>query len=99
MPKVFVVQETKHNIDPAYDYGNILVLLLHSDLEKGTDWMLKTLRKHLADATSSDYILCVGDPLAIGLALHIALEVTKGKINVLSWDKRHYRYDEQTIRT
>lgn len=98
MPTVFVVQETQHNIHPARDYGELRIMLFNDDIMKGPDRMVAALQKELKEINSEDYILCIGDPVAIGIALHIALINTSGEVNVLTWDKRRLEYDESTIR-
>ncbi len=97
MPIVYVVQESTHNIEPAREYGRIRVMLMHSEVQEGNDKISRVLERELKDIHSEDYILCIGDPVAIGIAIHFALVKTRGKINVLTWDKKHYLYEESTI--
>jgi len=96
---VFVVQETEHNIELAREYGDFHVILTYKDIEKGTEHMLAKIQRHLEGVVNwKDYILCVGDPVAIGLTLVVALGYTNGVINVLRWDKRSYKYKTDEIK-
>ncbi len=85
--KVFITQDTGHNIESARQYGELKVLLSFKDVASGTKSMIDLLYKRLKDVSPEDYILCVGDPIAIGLAVHIAMKYTQGKINFLKWDR------------
>lgn len=93
---VYVVQETERNILPAQQFGKLHVILSYNDVEKGSRHMITKLDKAFENMKPYDYILCIGDPLAIGLAIHCALEQT-GLINVLRWDKKRYTYYNELI--
>jgi hypothetical protein len=97
MPRVYIVQESKHDVYPAREYGEIRVMLMYDDVAQGNDRIATVLERELRNISSEDYILCIGDPVAIGLALHFALIKTMGTINVLTWDKRKVAYEESTI--
>lgn len=97
MNKVFIVQETDKNIEPARRYGDINVMLTYADIKKGSEHVVKSLKRRLNNITSQDYILCVGDPMAIGIAVHIGLAYTGGQIQILKWDRVRMIYHEETI--
>lgn len=98
MKTVFVAEETKHNIGPARDYGKLIVMVTFDVKRKGNDHaymcMKNIMEKH--DIQPDDYILCIGDPLIIGLAIHLAL-LKNERVQVLKWDKVHYCYKIDTI--
>ena len=50
------------------------------------------MRKNLRDFKSNDYVLCSGDPAIIGLSTAIVSDVTRGKFNLLKWDRQETRY-------
>jgi hypothetical protein len=97
MSKVFIVQETDRDLSAAKQFGEFNVILSYKDLEKGTQHILEKIERHLNNKiTSDDYILCVGDPIAIGLTMMVTFENTNS-INVLRWDKRTMNYKTDKI--
>lgn len=99
MSKVFVVQDTDRNLLPAKEFGTLRVMLTYSDTVLGYEHVLKKLQKEMAGITSKDYLLCIGDPVAIGLAVHVAFMFTNGNISILKWDRVKYEYRKVEIRT
>jgi hypothetical protein len=39
-----------------------------------------------------DYLLCIGDPVAIGLATAVAASRNYGRVKLLKWDRQEHRY-------
>jgi len=88
MSKVFVVQEVPNrNLVPATKYGILEVLLPHHDVFLDSVTPVKTLRRKLENFSDDDYILLIGDPVAIALSSMVASEVNDGRIQFLKWDK------------
>lgn len=93
MSRVYVVQDSPlKNLSIAKKYGEFRVLLGRSDDLKGPEHMIRRLSADLIGIEPNDYLLPVGNPLAIGLAFHIVLNYVSG-INVLKWDRGRYEYD------
>ena len=46
----------------------------------------------LKDYNDDDFILAMGDPVAIGISCIIASEVNNGKVNILKWDRENSCY-------
>ena len=99
MNKVFVVQDTDRNITPAKEYGELRVMLTYGDISKGYSHVLDKLKRMMATVTKDDYLVCIGDPIAIGLAVHVALTFTNGQINILKWDRERWEYKKSELRT
>ena len=111
MPKVFPIQDTKFPIQTAREYGHIQQAL-NGDLTYPTGKgagpegaalvhkklaILSDMRVRLADFDPvTDYLLIIGDPILIGLALAMARDVAEEQdvdtINVLRYDKALGRY-------
>jgi len=98
MSKVYVVQNTDRNITPARRYGELQVMLSWHDVDRGTDHLVHKLSEELNGIKQEDFLLCIGDPIAIGIAVHIALIFTDGKINILRWDRKKFDYKKEEIR-
>lgn len=97
MSRVFVVQDSDHNLLAAKEYGEIYVMLSYRDVEKGSKFVYEKLKIELRDIESTDFLLCIGDPMAIGLAVHLALYWTEGKVQLLKWDRKHYYYKKEEL--
>ncbi len=104
MSVVFIPQETRrrnpmtgafepvHDLSPALAYGDLV--LLHSPAAGGIDPkpMLEAMRRKLAAFSDDDYILATGNPAAIAAAVMIASALNRGRIKLLSWDRRTKQY-------
>ena len=90
---VYVVQEIpKFNILSAGKYGELELLLPEGQITLSSGPTIKRLRHKLRNFTDDDYLLLIGDPLAIGLAVAIASNVNRGKVKLLKWDRQETQY-------
>lgn len=102
---VYVVQDTKwidpadgrmkskFDFSPAEKFGNIEYLLDPSDSPFSLEDPLRQLKfKLVRYDPSRDYILTVGNPVLIGLAIAIAADYGDGDVSLLQWSgsKRYY---------
>lgn len=91
---VYVVQDSPgKNLEPAKKFGEIKILLSPRDAEKDSFDILMKLRDRLIRVESEDYVLLIGDPLAIGLTMMVIFDRVNG-INALRWDRKRYKYEE-----
>lgn len=94
---VFLVQDTKW-VDPRngqlkskFDYsaaekfGTVEELLAPGDSPFNLPPVMEKLRKGLAMFTDEDYLLLVGSPVLIGLAVAVAADNNAGFVNMLQW--------------
>lgn len=90
---VFVVQESpKFNILPASEYGDLKTLLPPGQVTLSTTPTIRTLRDKLRSFSDSDFLLAIGDPIAIGLSVAVAAGFNGGKVKMLKWDRQECRY-------
>lgn len=90
---VFVVQESpKFNILPASEYGDLKTLLPPGQVTLSTAPTIRTLRDKLRSFSDSDFLLAIGDPIAIGLSVAVAASFNSGKVKMLKWDRQECRY-------
>lgn len=93
-PTVFVVQEsTDKDFSPALEYGQVECLLPEG---KRVMFMMQPVIEELRFKLSKfdpdqDCLLATGDPIAIGIATHLAA-LRAGYVNLLKWDHREHRY-------
>ena len=91
---VFAVQEdTRKNLLPALDFGNIEYILDSRDqiTFDAVPWV-RRIATALRGYTEEDYILAIGDPAAIGIACAVAAQRTGGRFKMLKWDRQEQRY-------
>jgi hypothetical protein len=53
---------------------------------------VRRLKMILRNFRDDDYLLCMGDPAAIGLATAIASDYNHGRFKILKWDKQEHTY-------
>lgn len=102
--RVFVVQcqhrwnrerqalEPKYDVTAAAEYGEIRYLLSPTAAPFRPEPIVEELHAKLADFRPSDYLLLIGNPVLIGLAVAIAARVTNGIVSMLQWSGKDQRY-------
>ena len=92
---VYVVQEpdSSKNILSASDFGVLeFILPARENMMFSPIPTITRIKKALKEFNDEDFLLLIGDPAAIGVAVHIALQNNRQKARLLKWDKREYRY-------
>ena len=90
---VYVVQEVPNrNVLPAKKFGELILMLPPGDVVLSAAPTVSRLKKKLKDFKDGDYILTMGDPIAIALAGAIASDINNGKVNFLKWDRQERVY-------
>jgi hypothetical protein len=95
MARVFVVSETgKHNITPALQFGEIVVILPPSQAQVAfsSGPTVARMMRALRDFCDDDYLLFIGDPTAISILATVAASRNEGRYKCLKWDKQENRY-------
>jgi hypothetical protein len=97
---VFIVQNTHHkfggewkpkfDFTPAEQFGELDIMLDHSASAFDLPPVQKLLHQKLMHFSNKDYILCVGSPVLIGLAVAIAADYNRGHVAMLQWNGRGY---------
>lgn len=97
--RVFVVQEKDIDFTKATRFGKLTPLLpkLHN-ITMSTMPVFQELKRKMRDFNDTDFILPVGDPVAIMLVALAAAEVNGGRMNVLKWDKKTNEYYEVKVK-
>lgn len=94
MGRVFIVQESPgKDLLSAADYGEVRILLPpERQVTFSPGPVVHDLDSKLSDFSDSDYLVLVGDPVAIGIACAVAARWNNGRFNVLKWDRFERRY-------
>jgi helix-turn-helix protein len=91
---VFVTQECEgKNLLPASRYGNISILLeRNTQVGFSAGQVTRQLDFRLSKFNDNDYLVLIGDPVIIGIAVAMACKWNQGRVNVLKWDKQERVY-------
>lgn len=68
-------------------YGELIEILKPGNLSPNIRNLLPYMLQHMGTFTEDDYLLALGDPIAIAAAACIAVELTDGIVKMLKWDK------------
>ena len=75
MSKVYVTQATQHDLASAQNFGALVTLLKQAkDQTFAPQPVLRELKNKLKDFSDEDFLLLVGDPVAMALAVNAAAE-------------------------
>lgn len=91
---VYAIQEVKgKNLLSATEYGELTFLLSPKEnIMFDATPVVKRISSGLENFTDEDYLLLIGDPIAIGIATYYAAKNSKAKVRFLKWDNREYKY-------
>lgn len=100
MPKVYCVCEpvshkdstAKFDLSPALEYGEIEVLVSHTQSLLAPVPTIRKLREKLENFSDDDYILPVGDPVLMSTVAMVAGDMNNGRVRFLKWDRLQRRY-------
>lgn len=93
MSKVYVTQATPHDLASATQYGELVTILKQSkDQTFAPQPVFRFLKQGLKDFSNQDYLLLVGDPIAMALAVNAAGQANNGRVKLLKWSKKHECY-------
>ena len=91
--------ELVHTFDltPARQYGEIVVLLPSGPALVNTGHTTRMLQEKMSGFTDKDFLLCLGDPVAIAAASAVVSEINDGVVPLLVWDRRTRAYNPVTV--
>ena len=108
--RVYVVQKTmrwdaprgelvpKFDLSPAQEYGTLEYLLSPTASPFRPEALLPELHEKLSQFTEEDYLLLVGNPVLIGLAVCLAADYAGGSVNLLQWSGKAGKYLPVVVR-
>jgi hypothetical protein len=93
MSRVFVVQEVlNRDLGAAARFGDMKLLLPAGDVVLSPGPTIRRLRESLRGFCDDDFLLLIGDPVAIGLATAVAADMNCGRVKFLKWSKKASTY-------
>lgn len=100
--RVFVVQRPavrtaqgwvdKYDLTSAALYGRLVDVLPPGNIPPITGPTVGRIQDALKDYQEHDFLLTLGDPVAIAAAAAIAARLTDGRLQVLKWDRHNSEY-------
>jgi hypothetical protein len=97
MARVFVVQCPRRKDAltgewvPRYDlgaagiYGDLIEMLSPTAKPFDSEPIIEDLERSLYDYSDDDYLLCIGNPILIGMASIVAASFNDGRVRWLQW--------------
>lgn len=76
------------DLTPAAEYGDLVFVFPPGRVSLSTQPMVWRARQALQGYCDEDFILPVGDPVAIGVVAACAADVNRGRLRFLKWDRR-----------
>jgi hypothetical protein len=94
MAKVYIVQENPNvNVIGAGRFGDLIPLLPPGrQITLSSDPVKNLLKIKLKNFNDKDFLLAMGDPVAIAIASMVASDINNGKVNMLKWDRENQCY-------
>jgi len=94
MAKVYIVQENPNvNVLGAGRFGELIPMLPPGrQITLSASPVIRLLSNKLREFSDDDFLLAMGDPVAIGIASMVAADVNNGKVNMLKWDRENQCY-------
>ena len=93
--KVYIIQHPQRNgvpldVTDASRLGIVQKPIVRHNYNTQIDAAdaVRRIEAALADYTEQDYLMCIGDPVLIGIATAIAARNTGGVVNLLKWNRR-----------
>lgn len=97
MSKVYVVQQVcykedgdwkpRHDLTPAEEYGELVFVCDLTINHYNPDAAYSRIQETMEGFKAGDFLLLVGNPILIGLAMICADEKSEGDFSVLQWDR------------
>jgi hypothetical protein len=90
VPTVFIVQASRRmsDFEPAAEFGRLAVILDKDDqVVTNSAPTAAKIARAMQNFSEHDYLVLVGDPVAIGIAFKIACDRTGGRFHTLKWDR------------
>lgn len=82
----------KYDLSPAMAYGEIVELLSPTAKPFNPAPLVEELYIKLEKFSSADYIICIGNPILLSMAVTIAADINNGKVRLLQWHGHRNEY-------
>jgi len=108
MSKVYVVNEPMKrgpsgefvpmfDLSGASQYGELVSLLPPGQMPNDLRYVRETIGDRLTDVSADDWLLLIGNPVAIAIAAALAADMTDGKLKFLRWHSQNHAYQPMSV--
>lgn len=96
---IFVVQDNPVlNFSSATRWGKLQSIFQpRENLGVDSGWAIERAHAALRSFGDDDYLILSGDPVAIGLCVHLAAAANAGRVQILKWDRQEKLYYEVAL--
>lgn len=85
------------DLSDAARFGDLEILLPGGASMFQAQPMVQAMKRRMQQFSEEDYVLCVGDPTAIGIAVAMAAKYNRGRVKILKWDRKLRSYISQEV--
>ena len=82
----------RYDLGPATEYGEVVELLSPTAKPFRPKPIIEELYIKLEQFGPEDYIICIGNPILLALAVNIACDINCGQVKLLQWQNQSQRY-------
>lgn len=82
----------KYDLSPAEAFGPLVELLEPDTKPFDTEPVIDLLYDRLEDFGDDDYLICIGNPILLSLAVSVAIDINDGRVKLLQWNGRVGKY-------
>lgn len=89
----------KYDLSPAERFGRLVSILPVGRGTSDAGEMMRHMEGALQDFSDGDYMLAVGDPFAIAMAVLVASRYNGGRVQLLKWNRLERQYRAHVVAT
>lgn len=82
----------KYDLGPAEEHGQLEELLSPTAKPFNPKPIIEELYVKLENFSDDDFIICIGNPILLSLAVSIAADINRGRVRLLQWHGHKNRY-------
>ena len=82
----------KYDLSPAEQYGEIVELLSPTAKPFNPAPLVEELYIKLEKFGNDDFIICIGNPILLSMAVAVAADINDGKVRLLQWHGHRNEY-------
>lgn len=86
------IVKDKYDLTPAEEFGELVELLDPWAKPFDTGPIVDELFEKLVYFSDSDFIICIGNPILLALAVSVAVDINEGRVSLLQWNGRQGEY-------
>lgn len=86
------VLKDKYDLSPAETFGPLVELLEPNTKPFNTEPIIDQLYEKLDSFSDDDFLICIGNPILLSLAVSVAVDINDGRVKLLQWNGHKKTY-------